>query len=154
MISISVAYFDNSDLFDEFIEKVDYALPIIFYYDHHNLNVQKEITKKIKEFYFGNELTREKALNVTNVCLFLCIKTMIFCEDGKKVSFDFCPQLFGDGWFLAAMDSYLRLKRTNPENSMTYTYLLTSKSLASYSSRYGTDAEKFYGLYSKYDKIG
>lgn len=65
----SVAFFDIPGLFDEFIEKVDYALPIIFYYDHHDSSVQQEITRKIKEFYFGNELTREKGLNVTNVCL-------------------------------------------------------------------------------------
>lgn len=56
-------------LFDEFAKNIDYALPIIFYYDHHDSSVQMAITKKIKEFYFGNKLTRDKELNVTNVWL-------------------------------------------------------------------------------------
>lgn len=58
---------DIPGLFEEFVEKIDYALPYIFYYDHHSLAVQETITKKIKKFYFDNELTREKALNFTNV---------------------------------------------------------------------------------------
>lgn len=55
-------------------------------------------------------------------------------------------QLVGDGWFLAAMDSYLHLKRANIETSSTYVYLLTSKSSASYSSRYGGEPDKYYGV--------
>lgn len=83
----SEAYFDNTTLFDEFIENVDYALPIIFYYDHHDLPVQKSITKKIKEFYFGNKLTRDKKFNVTNVCSSIAI----FCIPFQSKQFSWKP---------------------------------------------------------------
>lgn len=65
--SFSVAFFDISGYFENFVKKIDYALPIIFYYDHHDSSVQKEITKKIKEFYFDNDIKREKEFNFTNV---------------------------------------------------------------------------------------
>lgn len=62
-----LALLDTPGLFEEFVEKMDYALPYIFYYDHHDLSVQKTITEKIKKFYFDNDLTRDKADNFTNV---------------------------------------------------------------------------------------
>lgn len=54
-------------LFDEFANNIDYVLPIMLYYNHHNLSTQQTMTKKIKEFYFNNEIRREKELNITNV---------------------------------------------------------------------------------------
>lgn len=63
------AFADYPGLFDELTKKLDYALPFIFYYDHHAPAVQTAITKKIKEFYFDNKLTRDKELNVTNVMI-------------------------------------------------------------------------------------
>lgn len=54
-------------LFDKFADNIDYALPILLYYDHHNLPTQQTMTKKIKEFYFNDEITREKEWNITNV---------------------------------------------------------------------------------------
>lgn len=67
IFSISIAILEVPGLFEEFVEKFDYVLPYMFYYDHHDLSVQKSITKKLKEFYFDNKLTRDKALNLTNV---------------------------------------------------------------------------------------
>ena len=69
-LSFVTAFLDIPSNFENFTKNIDYALPIIFYYDHHNSSVQKAITKKIKGFYFGNELTRDKELNFTNVCIF------------------------------------------------------------------------------------
>lgn len=61
------ALFDIPGLFDEFVEKIDFVLPQMFYYDHHDESVQKTMTYKIKEFYFDNNLSRAKDINVTNV---------------------------------------------------------------------------------------
>lgn len=66
-----VAYMNDSQLFDKFIDNLDYALPIIFYYDHHDLGVQKSITDKIKTLYFNGNLTRNMGTNVTNVRIFM-----------------------------------------------------------------------------------
>lgn len=65
--SLFEAISDLPGLYDKFAANLDYALPFIFYYDHHSLSVQKSITTKIKDFYFDNKLTRDKALNMTNV---------------------------------------------------------------------------------------
>lgn len=70
MFCIYLAYFGIPSLFDEFAANLEYALPIALYYDHHDPSVQEPITKAIKKFYFDNNLTREKDLNVTNVKIF------------------------------------------------------------------------------------
>lgn len=54
-------------LFDKFADDIDRALPIILYYDHHDLSTQNLITSKIKEFYFNDDVRREKEKNITNV---------------------------------------------------------------------------------------
>lgn len=64
-----LALFNLPGLFDELADNLDNALPFAFYYDHHDLEKQKTITDKIKQFYFNNELTREKDLNLTNVII-------------------------------------------------------------------------------------
>lgn len=51
--------------------------------------------------------------------------------------------MFGDGWFLGAMDSYLRLKRANAKS--TYVYLLSHKISISFTSQTGANPDKFYG---------
>lgn len=74
------AYYDIPELFDDFINNVDFALPIIFYYNHHDPSTQKWITSKIKEFYFDNNLTRDKIENVTKVK----IKILNFLNENIK----------------------------------------------------------------------
>lgn len=54
-------------LFDKFANNIDSVLPIMLYYDHHDLPTQQSITQKIKEFYFNDGVRREKELNVSNV---------------------------------------------------------------------------------------
>lgn len=54
-------------LFEDFVENLETALPIALYYDHHDENVQKSITKEIIEFHFDNNLTKDNRKNVTNV---------------------------------------------------------------------------------------
>lgn len=51
--------------------------------------------------------------------------------------------MFGDGWFLGAMDSYLRLKRADTKS--TYVYLLSSKISISFTSQTGADPDRYYG---------
>lgn len=53
--------------------------------------------------------------------------------------------MFGDGWFLGAMDSYLRLKRADTKSLKTYVYLLTNKASTSFSTNAGGDPNKYYG---------
>lgn len=55
-------------LFDKFANNIDSVLPIMLYYDHHDLSTQQTIARKIKEFYFNNDgVKRGKELNITNV---------------------------------------------------------------------------------------
>lgn len=64
------AYLNILGLFDEFANNIDHAMPIILYYDHHDLATQHEITRKLKKFYFNNDVKREKETNITNVSRF------------------------------------------------------------------------------------
>lgn len=66
MLSYFEAVLYIPGLYDEFANNLEYALPILFYYDHQDLPVKEAITMKIKEFYF-NDGTKEK--NITNVIL-------------------------------------------------------------------------------------
>lgn len=43
------------------------ALPIMFYYDHHNESLRTSITDKINEFYFQGNLTIDQESNFANV---------------------------------------------------------------------------------------
>lgn len=54
-------------------------------------------------------------------------------------------KLFSDGWFLVAMDSYLRLRLANKNRAQTYVYLLTHNTTASFSDVFEGDEETFYG---------
>lgn len=67
------AYLNIPGLFDKFADNIDQALPIILYYDHHDLSTQHSITSKIKEFYFKNDVRREKETNLTNVGWPICL---------------------------------------------------------------------------------
>lgn len=61
------ALFNLPGLFDDFSNNLNSVLPIALNYDHHDSLVQEYITTKINEFYFANNLSKEKEKNVTNV---------------------------------------------------------------------------------------
>lgn len=143
--SFSTAFIEIPGYFENFTKSINYALPIIFYYDHHDLSVRKSITKRIKEFYFDSKLTREKEFNFTNVWLWNVLSFAFkFNRYKNKVHF-YLIQMFGDGWFLAAMDSYLHSKRADTKYVATYVYLLTNKASTSFSTVAGGDPNKYYG---------
>lgn len=54
-------------MMDDFLENIDYALPFMCSYEHHELSVQESFTKQIKDFYFDGIATRDKETNITNV---------------------------------------------------------------------------------------
>lgn len=64
------ALFNLPGLFDDFSDNLNSVLPIALNYDHHDSLVQEYITTKINEFYFANNLSKEKEKNVTNVSWF------------------------------------------------------------------------------------
>ncbi|XP_031636223.1 venom carboxylesterase-6-like [Contarinia nasturtii] len=107
-------------LFEEFSADLKRVLSISLYYDHHSLSVQDTITRKIDDFYFGNNFSKDKFTNLTT--------------------------LFGDGWFLDAMDSYLRMRLSHRDAAPTYVYLLTHKASASFTEIFNGDPETFYGV--------
>lgn len=53
--------------------------------------------------------------------------------------------MFGDGWFLGAMDSYLRLKRADTKSSSSYVYLLANKINVSFTAQTGANPDVYYG---------
>lgn len=63
------AIFNIPGLFDRLAQNIYDVLPIILYYNHYDPSVRKSITDKINNFYFQNNLTRDKEENVTNVRL-------------------------------------------------------------------------------------
>lgn len=67
MIYIFTAILNIPGLFEDFKKNFKTALPIVLNYDHHDPLVQNWITKKIKQFYFDNDLTKDKQQNITNV---------------------------------------------------------------------------------------
>lgn len=54
--------------------------------------------------------------------------------------------MFGDAWFLSAMDSYLQLRLNDKNVPPTYVYLLTHKGSASYTVLFNGDPDTYYGL--------
>lgn len=63
----TLAYFHVPELWNNFADKLEHVLPIIFGYNHLKSSVQETMTKQIIQFYFKNYLSRDKELNVTNV---------------------------------------------------------------------------------------
>lgn len=59
--------------------------------------------------------------------------------------FLFVSQLLTDGWFLSAMDSFLRMRLAHNDVASTYVYLMTHKASASFSEIFNGDPETFYG---------
>lgn len=61
----------------------------------------------------------------------------------------FSAKVFGDGWFLSAMDSYLQLRFAAKDPAPTYVYLFTHKGSASYTALFGGDPDKYYGSHDE-----
>ncbi|XP_031633820.1 venom carboxylesterase-6-like isoform X2 [Contarinia nasturtii] len=116
----SLSIFNYPGAFDNFASNLTRALSISLYYDHHNSSIQDSITKHINEFYFENNFSRDKFMNVTN--------------------------LFGDAWFLDSMDSYVRMRLAHKEVASNYVYLLSHKASASLSDFFHGDTETIYGV--------
>ncbi|KAG4076411.1 hypothetical protein HA402_005854 [Bradysia odoriphaga] len=113
------------ELYTDFNANTAKALPVALNYNHHGNDVQTTITKNIQEYYFNNgKLSKETHQNLTN--------------------------LFTDGWFLAGMDEYLRIrllggnKRTSKPGP-TYVYLFSHKGQASFTEIFKGGRENFYG---------
>ncbi|XP_031627736.1 venom carboxylesterase-6 [Contarinia nasturtii] len=116
----SAPLFNLPGLFDDFSTNLSSVLPIALNYDHHETLVQEWITRKINEYYFANDLSREKQKNVTN--------------------------LFTDGWFLEAMDQYLELRLSHENIAPTYVYLFTHKGSASFTEIFKGGQENYWGV--------
>lgn len=54
-------------------------------------------------------------------------------------------QLFTDGWFLGAMDWYLRLRLSQKSAAPTYVYLFTHKGSASFTEIFHGGREAYHG---------
>lgn len=54
-------------LFESFAQNVSFALPVIMEYAHLDQPVRDSITNKLVQFYFNNQIKREKMENLTNV---------------------------------------------------------------------------------------
>lgn len=168
--------FAKSEILVDFIAKLKMATPIALYYDHHKPFVSDWITKKITEFYFAGHPTTDKQLNVTNVSSSIChLKIIEFPSHlvrkrlGKKAFWWFSSsfllneiflplmistllllfQLFGDGWFLSAMDLYLRDRFAHTPSAPTYAFLYTHEGASSFTEYYQGDGETNYGNSNK-----
>lgn len=123
-------------LFRKFAKKLDYVLPIMFYYDHQDLLRQKSITEKIKKFYFDNKLSKNKFRNITNVNM--------YSNWNRINSNEKWFQLFGDGWYMHPVAEFTRLRLAHDEDAPTFVYLFTHRGQASFTE--GADPDNYYGI--------
>lgn len=109
----------NPELTADLLKNWDRALPISLYYDHHSIEKQQEITRKINEFYFNNQkLNMNTQANLTN--------------------------LWTDGWFMSAMMDYLKIRFSN-EHKNTFVYYFNHQGAASFSEIFKAGSETYYG---------
>lgn len=108
------------ELYKDFNENFEKALPISLYYNHHDKSVQKSLTDQINQYYFGmRKLNLELHQNLTN--------------------------LYTDGWFLAGTDEYLNIRLDQKERGPTFIYLFAHKGEASLTEIFKGGRENFYG---------
>ncbi|XP_030378452.1 venom carboxylesterase-6 isoform X2 [Scaptodrosophila lebanonensis] len=107
-------------LLDDFKTNFGKVLPIVLNYDHHAGELQQKITESIEQFYFksGHDYNRTNHQNLTN--------------------------LISDGWFIAGIDEYLRL-RMAAGKAPTYVYLFDHKGAASFSEIFKGGHDDYYG---------
>lgn len=110
--------------FDNFATNLDRILSAMIFHKHNNSSVQTNLTNQIKEYYFKNDLKRDKGVNLTNV-------NFANHTNQKSIIISSDFQLFSDGLFLSPMNSYLRLRLMGEEVSSTFVYLFAHKATAS-----------------------
>lgn len=131
-------------MYDDFISHFDEALPVLLFYDHKPKDVQKELTKRIDEFYFKGKRNWSKAdhHNLTNVNI---ISILTLFSTFKFQWF----QLFTDNWFIWGQDKFLRHRFTAAKKGKvgaTYAYLFDHRGPKSMT-------EDFHGLEEYYGTI-
>ncbi|KAH8349357.1 hypothetical protein KR067_000304 [Drosophila pandora] len=108
-------------LMAEFKSQFDQVLPVVLNYDHHEDSVKQSITQRIESFYFkaGHDYDKANHQNLTD--------------------------LISDGWFVAGIDEYLRLRMSQADVAPTYVYLFDHKGAASFSEIFKGERNEFYG---------
>ncbi|SPP78197.1 venom carboxylesterase-6 [Drosophila guanche] len=116
----TAALLNLPQLMDDFKAQFEQVLPVVLNYDHHENAVQQQITKRIEDFYFkaGHDYDKSNHQNLTD--------------------------LISDGWFVAGIDEYLRL-RLSQSGGPTYVYLFDHKGAASFSEIFKGERNEFYG---------
>ncbi|XP_002061222.3 venom carboxylesterase-6 [Drosophila willistoni] len=121
----TAALLNLPQLMQEFKTQFDRVIPIVLNYDHHDIAKQMEITRQIEHFYFktGHNYNKSNHQNLTD--------------------------LISDGWFVAGIDEYLRLRLDQQKSDgvigPTYVYLFDHKGSASFSEIFKGDRNEFYG---------
>ncbi|XP_037885698.1 venom carboxylesterase-6 [Glossina fuscipes] len=123
----TAALLNLPEILYEFKTKFEQILPIILYYDHLPEKDQHDITEKLKYFYLkdGHNYDKHNYQNITD--------------------------LISDGWFLAGIDEYIRLRMSNlltqAHNNAgpTYVYMFEHKGSASFSELFHGGREDYYG---------
>ncbi|XP_073834277.1 venom carboxylesterase-6 [Musca autumnalis] len=110
----------------DFKAKFNKVLPIMLNYDHLKESEQQEVTRKLEQFYLKNG------------------------HDYDKYNYQNITDLISDGWFIAGIDEYMRLRMKNlqkyPKNvGPTYVYLFEHKGAASFSELFKGGREDYYG---------
>nr|XP_016942030.1 venom carboxylesterase-6 [Drosophila suzukii] len=108
-------------LLDEFKSQFDQVLPVVLNYDHHEDSVRQMITQRIESFYFKAG------------------------HDYDKVNHQNLTDLISDGWFVAGIDEYLRLRVSQEGVAPTYVYLFDHKGAASFTEIFKGGRNEFYG---------
>ncbi|KAH8289553.1 hypothetical protein KR054_007143 [Drosophila jambulina] len=119
----TAALLNLPQLMAEFKSQFGQVLPVVLNYDHHEEQVQRRITQRIESFYFkhGHDYSKANHQNLTD--------------------------LISDGWFVAGIDEYMRLRLNQKDAAVapTYVYLFDHKGAASFSEIFKGERNEFYG---------
>ncbi|KAH8290099.1 hypothetical protein KR044_013383 [Drosophila immigrans] len=116
----TAALLNLPQLMSEFKARFGQLLPVVLNYDHHEPETQQQLTERIEQFYFqqGHNYNKDNHQNLTD--------------------------LVSDGWFVAGVDEYLRM-RLQHEAAETFVYLFDHKGAASFSEIFQGERNEFYG---------
>lgn len=141
----TAALLNLPDLMAEFKTHFEQLLPIVLNYDHHEPEEQQEITRHIESFYFkaGHNYNKSNHQNLTDVGR----RLPNMFGPGLKCNLVTPFQLISDGWFVAGVDEYLRMRldEEQPGGAPTYVYLFDHKGAASFSEIFKGARNEFYG---------
>ncbi|EDW53214.1 venom carboxylesterase-6 [Drosophila sechellia] len=117
----TAALLNLPQLLAEFKSQFEQVLPVVLNYDHHDDSVRQAITQRIESFYFksGHDYDKAKHQNLTD--------------------------LISDGWFVAGIDEYMRLRMSHDDVAPTYVYLFDHKGAASFTEIFKGGRNEFYG---------